>query len=94
LRKPKPSSSGPASPNLLTKSSRQGPPIELAYCWAHARCKLFEVAKNSTAPIAEEGLKRIAELYRIEADIKGQSAEARLAVRHEQSAPCIDAFEL
>ena len=34
------------------------------------------------------GYCKIAELYRIEADIKGQSAEARLAVRREQSAPC------
>ena len=85
---------GYAGYNRLTKSDRQGPQVQLAYCWAHARRKLYDVAKNSTAPVAEEGLKRIAELYRIEADIKGQSAEARLAVRHEQSAPRIDAFEL
>lgn len=53
-----------------------------------------EVAKNSTAPIAQDGLNRIAELYAIEADIKGQSAEDRLAVRRERSVPCIDSFEL
>ena len=98
---------GYAGYNRLTKSKRKGSPIELAYCWAHARRKLYDVAKNSTAPplrharacpagqrIAEEGLKRIAELYRIEADIKGQSAEARLNARHQRSVPCIDAFEL
>jgi len=85
---------GYAGYNRLTKPDRQGPPIQLAYCWAHARRKLYDVAKNSKAPIAEEGLKRIAELYRIEAEIKGQSAEARLAVRRERSASLIESFEL
>lgn len=85
---------GYAGYNRLTKSERKGSPIELAYCWAHARRKLHDVAKNSTAPIAEEGLKRIAELYRIEAGIKGASAEARLTIRRQQSAPRIEAFEL
>ncbi len=83
--------------NRLTKPNRPGrrnEPIQLAYCWAHARRKLYEVAKNSTAPIAQDGLNRIAELYAIEADIKGQSAEDRLAVRRERSVPCIDSFEL
>ena len=83
--------------NRLTKPNRPGrrnEPIQLAYCWAHARRKLYEVAKNSTAPIAQDGLNRIAELYAIEADIKGQSAENRLAVRRERSVPCIDSFEL
>ncbi len=85
---------GYAGYNRLTKPDRQGPPIELAYCWAHARRKLHKVAKNSKAPIAEDGLKRIAELYRIEADIRGQPPEERLAARRQRSAPRIEAFEL
>lgn len=83
--------------NRLTKTRRKsdgkGEPIRLAYCWAHARRKLFEVAQNTSAPIAEEGLKRIAELYRIEADIKGQSADDRLVARAEQSAPLVEDFK-
>jgi transposase len=67
--------------------------VALAYCWAHARRKLHEVAQSGTAPIAEEGLKQIAALYRIEKDIRGLNAEARLAARQEQSAPLIAAFE-
>ncbi len=85
---------GYAGYNRLTKPGRQGPPVQLAYCWAHARRKLYDVAKNSTAPIAEEGLKRIAELYAIEAGIKGASAELRLEARRQRSLPCIEAFEL
>ena len=30
--------------------------IRLVYCWAYARRKLFELTKNSAAPIAQEGL--------------------------------------
>ena len=64
-----------------------------ACCWAHARRKLFEVARNSTAPIAEDGLKRIAELSKIEAEIRGPNPEARLAARQDRSAPKIADFE-
>ena len=85
---------GNAGYNRLTKLERKGSQIELAYCWAHARRKLHDVAKNSTAPIAEEGLKLIAELYHIEAGIKGMSAEAPLTVHRQQSAPRLEALEL
>ena len=84
---------GYAGYNRLIQPDRAGPPIQLAYCWAHARRKLFEVARNSTAPIAEDGLKRIAELYKIEAEVRGLSSEARLAIRQDQSAKKIAAFE-
>ena len=80
---------GYAGYNRLIQTDRTGPAIQLAYCWAHARRKLFEVARNSTAPIAEDGLKRIAALYKIEAEIKGLSSEARFAARQDQSAPKI-----
>jgi len=45
------------------------------------------------APIAEEGLKQIAALYRIEKQIRGQSAEERLIVRSQKSARRITAFK-
>ena len=84
---------GYAGYNRLIQPDRAGPAIQLAYCWAHARRKLFEVARNSTAPIAEDGLKRIAELYKIEAEIRGFAPSARLAVRQDQSAPKIADLE-
>ena len=84
---------GYAGYNRLIQPDRAGPAIQLAYCWAHARRKLFEVARNNTAPIAEDGLKRIAALYKIEAEIRGMTPEARLAARQDQSAPKIADFE-
>ncbi len=68
-------------------------PIQLAYCWAHARRKLHELTHNNVAPIAEEGLKQIAALYRIEAQMRGGSANERLAMRQEKSTPKIIAFK-
>ena len=37
---------GYAGYNRLIRPDRAGPAIRLAYCWAHARRKLYEVAKN------------------------------------------------
>lgn len=71
---------------------RDNAPIRLAYCWAHARRKLYELTHNNVAPIAEEGLKQIAALYRIEALARGTSAEERLALHQTKSAPKIAAF--
>lgn len=68
-------------------------PIQLAYCWAHARRKLYELTHNNVAPIAEEGLKQIATLYRIEAQARGTSAQERMAIRQQKSAPKIVAFK-
>src|SRR5262249_22237276 len=45
------------------------------------------------APIAEAALGRIAALYAIEVEIRGQSAETRRAVRSERSRPLVAAFK-
>lgn len=75
------------------KDGRDNTPIELAYCWAHARRKLFELTINNVAPIAEEGLKQIKTFYRIEAQIKGMSADERRTIRQEKTLPRMQAFE-
>ncbi|KUJ83199.1 hypothetical protein AVO45_18650 [Ruegeria marisrubri] len=57
----------------------------MAYCWAHARRKLFEVAKSGKAtPIADDGLIQIQALYRIEKDIRANVR--RIENRHARSA--------
>ncbi|KNY18050.1 IS66 family transposase [Rhizobium oryzihabitans] len=61
----------------------------LAFCWAHVRRRFYELAAAGPAPIASEALRRIAELYRIEDDIRGRSAEQRRAVRQEKSLPIV-----
>lgn len=64
-------------------------PITLAYCWSHARRKLRDAQRQGVSPVAEEALRRIAALYRIETEIRGRSAEERLAARRARSAPLV-----
>jgi hypothetical protein len=78
----------------LTRSSERpgsnAPRIAHAACWAHARRKLFDEFERTKSPIAGEALRRIGELYAIEAEINGRSAEHRLAVRQERAVPILD----
>jgi hypothetical protein len=89
--------------NELYDASRPQGPITPALCWAHARRQFFELAdiaanarrgKNAAAisPIALEAVKRIDVLFDIERGINGHSAEERLQVRKEQSAPLLTAL--
>jgi transposase len=67
--------------------------VQLAFCWSHVRRKFYEFATPGPAPIASEALARIAELYRIESDIRGRSAEERRTIRQERSRPLVEALE-
>jgi transposase len=62
--------------------------IEVA-CWAHARRKIYEVHAQTASPAAQLLLNRIAELFALEADIRGRTPEQRLAVRAEWAAPLL-----
>ena len=80
--------------NRLTRADRPGGPLVLANCWAHARRKLREIYERDGSTIAAEGLRRIAEFYRIEGEIRGRPPEARLAARQQRTAPLVQAFKL
>lgn len=64
--------------------------VSLAFCWSHVRRRFYELAAAGPAPIAGEALKRIAELYRIEDEIRGQTQDERRAVRQQKSRPIAD----
>jgi len=80
--------------NRLTKNTRSDGPLTLAFCWAHARRKLKEVYDSDGSEIAAEGLRRIAEFYKIEAEIRGTSADQRLSARQARTKPLMDDFGL
>ncbi len=67
--------------------------VRLAFCWSHVRRHFYELATPGPAPIAAEALTRIAALYRIEAEIRGRSAEERRSLRQERSRPLVEALE-
>jgi len=77
----------------LIDPNREGGSVTLAHCWAHVRRKFFDIAQGSPSPIAAEALKRIAVLYQIETEIRGQSAEARRAVRQDRAKPAVAALK-
>jgi len=78
---------------LVGRRRRAGNAVTLAFCWSHWRRKFYEIAKSGPAPIASEALERIAALYAIEDKNRGQSAEARRAVRQAESRPRVDALK-
>lgn len=74
------------------KSLAETGAVELAFWRAHARQRFYEIAAAGPAPIAEEALRRIAALYAIEAELRGQTAERRRAELQARSKPLVEAF--
>ncbi len=66
--------------------------IILAFCWSHVRREFIDLAKSKTAPIAQEGLQRIAGFYQVEADLRGKPPKQRLARRQQRSRPLVEAL--
>ncbi|EFK1983187.1 transposase, partial [Escherichia coli] len=64
-----------------------------AACWAHARRKIHDVHVRTPSALTEEALKRIGELYAIEAEIRGMTAEQRLAERQLKTKPLLKSLE-
>lgn len=65
----------------------------LAACWSYTRRRFYEVAQATNARVTET-LRRIAELYAVEAEVRGQSAALRLAERRNRSKLIVDAMRL
>ena len=68
--------------------------IKVAFCWSHLRRQFFEIAERGDAPIATEAVARIAQIYAIENDVRGTSADERRAARQARSRPLIDALKI
>lgn len=64
-----------------------------AACWAHARRKIHDVQVRTPSVLTEEALKRIGELYTVEAEIRGMQTEQRLAERQQKAKPQLKALE-
>ncbi|CQJ63753.1 putative transposase%2C truncation [Yersinia intermedia] len=61
--------------------------IAEAACMAHARRKIHDVHVRLPTDITTEALRRIGELYAIEAEIRGSPADERLAARKTRAIP-------
>lgn len=67
--------------------------IREAACWAHARRKFYDLQVAHKSQVAEEALRRIGELYAIEAGIRGRKPEERRQVRNERSRPLLESLK-
>jgi transposase len=79
---------GYAGYKSLSSGADSGP--TLAFCWAHVRREFYDLAKSRMAPIATEALRRIAELYAIEAEIRGKPPDVRREARQARSKPLVE----
>lgn len=69
--------------------------VTLAGCWAHSRRKFYELHVAKSSKVATETVERMAELWKIEDTVRGQSPEARVAARQERAAAIVhDLFAL
>ncbi len=64
--------------------------IEEAACWAHARRKFYDLHEARPSALTTEALRRIAELYVIEADIRGKPPDQRRQARQNRARPLLD----
>ncbi|HET7412067.1 MAG TPA: IS66 family transposase [Pararhizobium sp.] len=64
--------------------------VSLAFCFAHARRKFVAVHKKTGSPFATGVIETLAEIYAIEARIRGRGAEERRAVRQAETRPILE----
>jgi transposase len=71
---------------------RTGNVSEVA-CMAHVWRKFVDIHKAQGLSIALEAIKRIAQLYDVEKDVRGQPPEVRMKARQSRSKPIFDDLE-
>ncbi len=74
--------------NAIYKDGR----ILEAGCWSHARRKLWDIhvkQKRLPGTLAHEGLVRIGEVFKVEAEVNGRSALRRRRMRQTRTAPVL-----
>ncbi len=67
--------------------------VEEALCWAHARRPFWDMHENQgrvAGSIADQALQRIAALYAIEAQIRGQPPDVRRRERQARAGPLLE----
>jgi len=70
----------------------EGDRIQEVACWAHVRRKFYDLDQAHGSPVAKEAIRRIAELYAIESEIRGRSPDERRAARQARSQPLLDSM--
>ena len=61
---------------------------------AHVRRKFVDIHRAQASPIAEEAIRRIAQLYAVEKEARGLPPDRRAELRQSQAAPVFDDLEV
>lgn len=67
--------------------------VQEVACMAHVRRKFVDILKSQNLNVAEEAIKRIAALYRVEKEARGKPPEERVRLRQRDAKPVFDDLE-
>ncbi len=82
---------GYAGYGRLERDARAGgDPLALAYCWAHVRRKFEQQSQANKCVFSQKMIALIAKMYKIEADLKGQTPVVRAQVRVRETLPILN----
>jgi transposase len=73
-----------------TLAKRRPNAVVLAHCWSHVRRDFIDLSKAGLTPIATEALRRIAEFYAVEGEIRGRPPDERRSARQARTRPLVD----
>jgi transposase len=71
----------------------RGGTIQEVACMAHIRRKFVDIHASQGLATAEEAIRRIAELYAVEKEARGQPPDARVRLRQTKAKPIFDDLE-
>jgi hypothetical protein len=68
--------------------------IQEVACLAHVRRKFVDVRRAQGSALAEEAIRRIAQLYAVEAEARGSPPDRRVAIRQARARPIFEDLEI
>jgi transposase len=80
---------GYAAYNKLVRKDGGNDGPRLAGCWAHSRRRFYELHAAGDSRVATTTVERMADLWKLEAEVRGKSPEARAAARQAVSVPIV-----
>ncbi len=78
--------------DVLADPKKTAKPWAIAYCWTHWRRRFVKFSQDTSSPICDEMIARVASLYAIEKEIRGRDPATRVAVRQRLSKPVVEAL--
>jgi len=84
---------GYAAYRRLAESDRPGGPATLACCWAHLRREFYKLHVEGVSQTASWTVERVADLWAVEAQVKGRDPQVRLDARRRASAPIVEQLQ-